>query len=539
MSKIARYLQEHLEGEVTSSLEARRYFSTDRSVLRILPAVVAYPASQEDVRKICRFSWQLAEKGHKLPITARGGGSDTSGAAIGSGIVAVFGPHLNRILSLDARHGQVVVEPGLGASTLQQTLYTHGQFLPSVPPKTNSTIGGAIANNASSEKSVKYGATANYIDKLSVVLANGESIEAGPLNKQGLSLKLGQSNFEGEIYRQLDTLLEENADVIAHSRQKFDHLPRNVAGLNIFDVASGGSFNLVPLLAGSQGTLGIITQAHLKLELHNPAVGMALVSLGRSSRLEKLLPQICQLGPSDCELLTRGVLEEIAAIVPGYLGKILDQSQAAVYVLVEFNDKHATKSLEALHGLVEEVGGDCRTTNSLEEENSLRHLFAATANLSLRTSSRKAYLPAADVAVPVENLAGLIGKLTQLGKEADVAPNITGHAGEGIISIHPALDLSNLGDRQKLFKLTTAAYDMAIAAGGTPSAGSGDGRLRTAKLEKMYGKKIYTLMVAVKKIFDPHDILNPGVKFGTTEREVKMLLNSTYSPHNRYETLSF
>jgi FAD/FMN-containing dehydrogenase len=208
MSKIAHYLQEHLLGEVTDSLEVRRFFSTDASILQIMPSVIVYPANENDVRKTARFSWQLAERGKILPITARGGGSDTSGAAIGSGIIMVFTAHMNRILQLDPKKEFVTLEPGITFTALQQTLYTHGLFLPPYPASSAyATLGGSLANNAIGEKSVKYGDLAHYVEKLSVVLANGEVIETGPLNKRELNKKLGLATLEGNIYRGIDALI--------------------------------------------------------------------------------------------------------------------------------------------------------------------------------------------------------------------------------------------------------------------------------------------------------------------------------------------
>jgi FAD/FMN-containing dehydrogenase len=215
MSKVAQYLQEHLQGEVTSSPSVRRHFATDASVLQIVPSVVVYPRGESDVRKVARFAWQLAERGRVLPITARGAGTDQGGAALGDGIILAFPAHMNRVLVLDNKTGAVAVEPGINYGKLQQTLQTHGRFLPPFPASFEySTVGGAIANNASGEKTVKYGDTRKYVKKMRVVLANGEVIETGRISKRELNKKLGLSTFEGEVYRGLDALLEENASVI-------------------------------------------------------------------------------------------------------------------------------------------------------------------------------------------------------------------------------------------------------------------------------------------------------------------------------------
>src|SRR6266404_4360402 len=215
MSKIAHYLQEHLIGEVTDSLEVRRYFSRDASILEIFPSLVVYPANENDVRKTLRFSWQLAQRGKLLPITARGGGTDTSGAAIGSGIIMAFTAHMDRILALDPKKEFVTVEPGISFHSLQQTLFTHGLFLPPYPATFGyATIGGGLANNSVGEKSVKYGDMRKHTERLSVVLANGEVIETGPIGKRELNKKLGLATLEGDIYRAIDTLLEDNQALI-------------------------------------------------------------------------------------------------------------------------------------------------------------------------------------------------------------------------------------------------------------------------------------------------------------------------------------
>src|SRR3990167_5041036 len=127
--KAAHYLQEHLTGEVLTSVDARRYFSTDGSVFSLMPSLVVYPQNENDVRKAARFSWQLAERGRRIPITARGSGTDQSGGALGDGIMLVFPAHMNRILELDSKTGVVVIEPGINYGKLQQTLHTHSRFL--------------------------------------------------------------------------------------------------------------------------------------------------------------------------------------------------------------------------------------------------------------------------------------------------------------------------------------------------------------------------------------------------------------------------
>ncbi len=269
MNKVAHYLQEHLVGEVMTGDDARKYFATDGSVFTLAPSMIVYPRSESDVRKAARFTWQLAERGRVIPMIARGSGTNLTGAAIGSGIMLVFPAHMNRILEFDSKSGSVTIEPGINYGKLQQTLHTHNRFLPPYPASCEySTVGGAIAINASGEKTIKYGDTRQFVKHMRVVLANGEVIETSRLGKRELSKKLGIATFEGEIYRSLDALLEENHDLIRDMAPK---TTKNTAGYALDKIKrKDGSFDLTPLIVGSEGTLGIVTEATLETEAHNP-----------------------------------------------------------------------------------------------------------------------------------------------------------------------------------------------------------------------------------------------------------------------------
>ncbi|HKX23708.1 MAG TPA: FAD-binding oxidoreductase, partial [Candidatus Saccharimonadales bacterium] len=262
MNKVANYLQEHIVGEVLSANSVRKYFSTDGSIFEMTPSMVVYPKNVSDVRKVARFSWQLSEKGHVLPITPRGRGSDQSGAAIGKGIVMVFPAHMNRLLELDTKQRLARVQPGINYLAFQEAVKTHGLFLPPYPSSIDyATIGGSIANNAAGEKTVKYGDTRKFVEGLEVVLADGELIQTTRLNKRELNRKKGLTNFEGEIYRQLDGLITDNWELI-QQQGEIPGITKNAAGYALGQVKrKDGSFDLTPLFVGSQGTLGIVTEA--------------------------------------------------------------------------------------------------------------------------------------------------------------------------------------------------------------------------------------------------------------------------------------
>ena len=264
MSKVAQYLNEHLLGEVTTNEHIRRQYATDGSVLRIVPDMVVYPRTTSDLRKIARFSWQLAEKGHKLPITVRGGGTDQTGAAIGSGVVVDTRAHMNEIFEVDAKQRLVRVQPGVTFKALNDALRLHGLCIPSYPwLQAHSTVGGAIANNGGGILSGKYGTTGDWIHQLEVVLSNGEVLQTGRQSKRDLGKKKGLQTFEGEIYRNIDNLMNDNDALLDNIAVDY----RNNVGYNVVDVKrKDNSVDLTPLFVGSQGTLGIISEVIMKAQ---------------------------------------------------------------------------------------------------------------------------------------------------------------------------------------------------------------------------------------------------------------------------------
>jgi FAD/FMN-containing dehydrogenase len=540
VGKVAQYLQEHLLGEVTDSTEVRKHFSQDASILQIVPAIVVYPREENDVRKTMRFSWQLAERGRGLPITPRGGGSDTSGSAIGSGILLVFTAHMNKILELDQKKQFVTLEPGVTYDKLEQTLHTHGLFLPPYPAsKHYATIGGGIANNAIGEKSVKYGPTSNYVERLRVVLANGELIETGPLSKRELNKKLGMSSLEGEIYRGLDALIEENAAIIEHEKTHMKAI-RNSAGYNIFEVKTKKGFDITSLFLGSQGSLGIITEATLATETYTPNTKLALVSLNDLNDLHDILPKILKLKPSMCDMINRAVVEQVTRTNPNQLTGMLKQPRAAVHLFVEFDDaKEANqkKAVKQLKKMLQKVEGSFDLAEKPAEHIRIRKVReSVTTVLTTPKGQSKAVPVAEDICVPLTNLVEFLHKATEVYASLGLTAPAWGQAGEGVVRMQPLLDLSQLGDRQKLFKLSDAIYKSVIQMDGSISAGSGDGRIRAGYTYAMYGPQLHGLMMQVKKIFDPYNILNPGVKTANQE-EVKALMRGDYSLAHRHEFL--
>lgn len=539
MNKVAHYLQEHLIGEVIVGDDARNYFSTDGSIFSVTPSIIAYPRNENDVRKTLRFTWQLAERGRVIPVTARGAGSDQSGAALGKGIVLVFPAHMNKILELDTKAGTVSVEPGLNYAKLQQTLHTHGRFLPPYPASLEySTIGGAVANNSGGLKSVKYGATDKYVDGLRVVLANGEVIETKRLNKRDLGKKMGLANFEGEVYRSLDALIEENEDLVKNTSLG---LPRNSAGYNLSLVkGKDGSFDLTPLFIGSQGTLGVVTEISLKTESYNPASTLVVTFCNEIEVLQSLINEIksFKTKPSAIEVVDDKLLNYVNQFNPNQLRNIVQHPFPRFVLFVEFDDvsnKVQAKMAKRMAKFLEKKQLTFKIETEEAEVEQLWKLRQSVASVIAHGNEKAKALPIIDDAiVPVEKVGEFIKQVYSLFEGYRMPATMWGHIGDGNLHVQPLLDLGQIGDRQRVFRILDDYYGLVMEFGGSTSAQYNDGRLRAPYLEKLYGPETYSLIKKVKTIFDPFGTLNTGVKIDVSLEDIKPLVRNEFSLQHLY-----
>lgn len=535
MNKVAHYLQEHLIGEVFTSPDTRSYFSTDGSIMRIVPSLVVYPRNENDIRKTARFTWQLAERGRVIPITPRGMGTDVGGAAIGSGISLVFPAHMHKILELDPKSGIVAVQSGANFGKMQQTLHTHGRFVPVYPQSTEYTsVGGAIANNCSGERSGKYGSARDYVKGLRVVLANGELIETGRLNKRELNKKVGLASLEGEIYRAIDALIEDNKDVI----KNMPPLPSvNSAGYALASVKrKDGSFDLTPLIVGSQGTLAIISEIVLDSEAYNPETNVMTATFASRASALDAVDELAKMsdGPAVIDFVDKHLLEDINRINPQLLKEVIETPLPEMLLYIEFDDdstRQQKRLAKKARKIIEKHNGFLAIANEEHDIDRLKAVRDSAATMWTHVEGSARALPIIDdAAVPLKQMrAFLTGIDEMMLRNSQLVYAVSGSALSGAVHVLPHLDMSQIGDRQKVFKYIDEFYTLVISLGGTISTDHGDGRLRGSLLTNLYGERVVELFTAVKKAFDPYSILNPGVKVGANIEDLKLLIRSDYS----------
>jgi len=543
MNKVAHYLQQHLSGEVLVSPDVLNHFSHDESILHMKPLLVAHPRNENDLRKAARFSWQLSERGRTVPITIRGRGTDQTGAAIGHGVMLSTPAHMNKIIELDPKSGSVTVQSGIRVDKLQQTLHTHGRFLPSLQEVNYATLGGCVANNDAGPNSYKYGPIREYVTGTRTILANGELIRTERLSKRELNKKLGLASFEGEIYRSLDSLIEESREIIEKLQLVGD---RNNAGYNLQDVkAKDGSFDLTPLLVGSQGTLGLLSEISFATEVHNPNIAMVAASFDSTEAAFLAVKRINEMkqGPSIIDFIDSSVISFVQSTNPSLYKQTLGESVPEICLflyLEESAGKFGKKSRKQLHKILEET-----STDVVDVTKETREAWDATRTsvsifMGSSEGNSKPVPVINDALIPIERCAEFMKRSkVMLKKYTNASFGIWGQAGSGIIYATPMFDIEKIGDKQKIFKLIDEYYSLVVECGGSVAARSAEGRLRATQVHKVLPQDVLKLMLQVKKIFDPYKIFNPGVKLASEIDSLKQNINSDYALSHHYGHITF
>lgn len=528
MSKIASYLASHLRGEVLSGKDVRTELSTDGSVLKATPILAAYPYDTNDLRKATHFAWQLAQKGHVLPLTVRGSGSSKVGAAIGSGAILSMPTHFDTIFEVDTKQKLARLQPGVSVANLQQTMRTHGLQWPVDVANPNGTVGGAIANNSYGSGAIKFGDACGWVDQLELVLSNGDVLQTGRLSKRQLSKKKGLSGSEGEIYRKLDALIDDSQEIIDGLSQK-----QTSAGYGIARVKDRkGNFDLTPLIAGSQGTLGIISEAILKLGVYHPQKETIAATLSSTDNIDQIVNAVTKYSPDKLEYVDGASLEQIDINLADILPDDEPDTKPAGILFIELSDvgRKAKTKAKKIAKTIEKLGHQTAISDGdIESAGEIWQIYSRVQTaLSQSGDDHKASVPVVDDALlPVGEVVHFIEAAHDLAKSHRTKLLFSAHLGTGVVHAHALLDLRNLSDRNKVNKLVHEYYELVLKHDGGIAGEYAEGRSRVEQNSIQFTSSELELFEKIKEIFDVNGIFNPGVKIASNKDTAK--LNEDYS----------
>ena len=532
MSKIASYLQEHIKGRVSTNAAVLKAASIDESVLTMTPELVIYPKLTNDIRKVLRFAWQLAEKGHILPITPRGFGGDQTGAAIGKGAVMVLPAYMNRVYELDTKQKLVRVQPGASIRALGDTLALSGLAVPALVGQSyDSTVGGSVANNTRGPLSGRFGDMAGWTHQLEVVLATGEVLQTGRLSKRDLEKKKGLQTFEGEIYRSIDGLIEDNHALI--ERELNGEVVSNSGYSSIAKVKrKDGSFDLTPLFVGSQGTLGIISELILKAEFMGSHRSAAIATFKSVESARDAVDALSQLEPTYLEYFDSALFAIAAAQGKSYDFYKNAPAPVKAVILVgfdAFNNRVTRQKMKKAEKIVSQQD----TVLVVAEGEDVEDLLAVRdiASYLLMPSEKELSAPALfdGVYIPSEQFMTFNKAIRELGAKYEVVLPLYTRETDGTVFTRPLLRLARPADKQKMFKLLDEYAQLVGKLGGDFVALDGEGRVKTRHARALMHEDVVKLFDEIKNIFDPYGILNPGVKQQIEPRTIVSSIRSDYS----------
>ena len=520
MSKITKYLNQLITGNAFDAPEILEAYSTDQSALKVNPRLVVLPESTADLQKLMRFFDQLAGKDVRVPVAIRGSGLDEMGADLSTGVV-ISTEKLNRLEEIDKRERLVRVQAGITLKELNTALLVSGMTIP-IKANPNETIGSLIANCPNDSYSAKYGGIQKFVERVEIVLANGERIQTGRHNIRSSKPK----SLEDSIYQGLGKLVSENSEAC----QKIAEGTSGKAGYpNIIFSTKKNSIDLMPLLFGSEGTLGIISEVILHAELLPPKPTRLVTTFSSLKSTANYLAKAAKLQPLELNVFDLRILK-IAEDRGKNLSKITRKLENGYVVLVSFNDggikgnrkiRQAVKLLPSTSNYILE---DSESAPILDEfENSIENYLNSANN-----GERVPLL--SNFTIPGDNLVSFIKDLAVLEQKIRLDLPIFGSFITATYSTRPSLRIGEPNLEQRAAILLKTGDILISKHGGAIAGGYPEGRVKSIITNENFSKEEKSFYREIKSIFDPKDILGADAKLGTDKAFTLKHLRTTKTP---------
>ena len=501
-------LESRIEGEVRFDPVSRALYSTDASVYEITPAGVVIPRNREDILRsleICRR--------HRCPITMRGGGTSQCGQSIGTGLQIDISKYYNRVLEVNAQERWVRVEPGIVLDELNAQLAPLGlRFAPDISTASRATIGGMMANNAAGARSVWWGRTIDHVQEMVVALSDSSVVHFREIPRTEVP---AGDTLEATCYRTVLGLASEHA---AEIDRRYPKILRHVGGYNLDEITDPAKpVNLTRIMVGSEGTLGIILEAKLRLvPLPNAKAVMVVVF---HDLLESLAatPVILEHKPSAVEVMDKSILDytrqnaTLDRIRTTYI-----EGDPASTLCVELYADRKEDLLPRLQALEDDLrrrklGYAYRSETDPASQAKIWSLRENSLGLSMAMKGdAKSISFVEDTAVAPEKLRDYIDRFLGIIHRHGTTAGIYAHASVGCLHVRPVINLKTDEGIRKFETMAQEVADLVLEFGGSLSSEHGDGLTRSPFNRQMFGPVLYEAFRQVKRTFDPGGILNPG-----------------------------
>ena len=513
LQEFERRLRQQVKGDVCFDALTRGVYATDASIYQMTPVAVVLPRDEEDVRAALAAAAEF-----NVSIVPRGSGTSLGGQAVGPAMVIDFTKYMDRILELNVEERWVRVQPGVVLDELNAELARHGlQFAPDPATSSRATIGGMMGNNASGSKSILYGKTSDHVLFGKVLLADGTVLELEETSRREYERLAASGNGhvrQREIFSEFAKIVDANGEEI---EKRFPNVMRRVSGYNLDAFVNTDRWNVLKLVIGSEGTLGIFLEA--KLNLEPLPKHKTLCTAHFADRLEAVgaLPRILTHGPSAVEIFDADVIaraRENLSLAP--LCDFIEGDPKAILAVEFFGDTadEAERKCRTLATDLREQGFGYAWPVLIEPDKQAKVWTVRKNGLGLVLGIKGDRKPIAfieDACVPIEAMPEYVDRVQAFCKERDIPLAMYGHASVGTIHIRPILNLKDRADIETMQAIAEFAFRLVQQYGGSWSGEHGDGRIRSPFLERFFGPQIYQAFRAVKRLFDPTGRMNPGV----------------------------
>ncbi|KPI08908.1 D-lactate dehydrogenase (cytochrome) [Actinobacteria bacterium OK074] len=485
-AEVAAALRAAVRGDVDFGVTARALTTMDASNYRRVPLGVVAPRDAADVTAalaVCRS--------YGVPVVARGGGTSIAGQATGTGVVLDFTRHMNQLLSLDPESRTAVVQPGLVLDRLQEAAAPYGlRFGPDPSTHGRCTLGGMIGNNSCGSHSVAWGTTADSVRELSVVTARGAALTPG---------RDWQGAPEG-----LRALVEGELALLRTGFADLKELPRRISGYALDALLPERGADVARSFCGSEGTLGVLTEAVVRLVEAPRARALAVLGYADESAAAHAAAGLLPYGP----LTVEGMAADL--VPPGATGEL---PRGGAWLFVETGGDTAAEARARAEAIVRaaDVTDATVVTDAAGQRALWRVREDASGTATRMPDGSEAWPGWEDCAVPPARLGEYLRDFRQLLTAHGLRGTPYGHFGDGCIHVRIDFDLMSERGVAQFRCFSEELAELVAAHGGSLSGEHGDGQARAELLPKMYGEEVVALFGRAKAVWDPDDLLNPGM----------------------------
>ncbi|MGY1721336.1 FAD-binding and (Fe-S)-binding domain-containing protein [Blastococcus sp. SYSU DS0552] len=481
-------------GDVDDSGLARALYSSDASLYRVLPRAVVRPQHPDEIVAALDVCRSLG-----VPLTARGAGTSIAGNAVGTGVVLDTSRYLSRVHAIDPEARTATVDPGVVQAALQTAARPHGlRFGPDPSTHNRCTIGGMIGNNACGSRALGYGRTSDNVVGLDVVTGTGERLRLGP----------GTGPAPG-VLEDLHRLV---AGHLATVRTELGTFGRQVSGYSLEHLLPERGFDVARALVGSEGTLAVVLGATVRLVADAPVRGLVVLGYPSMADAADATPGLLPHEPTAVEGLDQRIVQRLrdvpAAVVP-------ELPRGDGWLIVELTGDTVAEVQGKAQGVLADAGAlDSLVVTDPAHAAAIWRIREDGAGLANRTSDgRPAHAGWEDAAVPVERLGEYLRGFEALLDGHGLQGVPYGHFGDGCVHVRIDFPFGEGPDRGRSAyrSFVEDAARLVAGYGGSLSGEHGDGRARSELLPHMYSPAALDLFARVKAVFDPADVLNPGV----------------------------